>query len=436
MRWHRTRTPLALAAVVGLVAACGNGAGDDTGAADDANGTDDTGAAAPAEAQEGDEITVWIMQPGSDEIEALLQGYTDEFEEETGATVNLQFVPWAQAHDQFTTAIAGNETPDVAEMGTTWTAEFGDLGVFRSQEAQVGEDEYVEAVVESGRLEGEALGLPWYAGARALLYRTDVFDDLGLEPPSTWDELIEVGQTIQEETDLFPFAVNTSVHQYLPLVWHAGGEIAEEVEPGRWEARINEPEGVDAFDHYASLLRDHDFAPSGALNWNAGDARAAFFNEEAAMLVGLGIDISISLAENPDLEGSIGVVPNPEGPGGDRSPFAGGSHLVVFEESDAPETAQAYVEFLLDADRVSEFAEAVGFFPGTIDGIEAMDLDDNEQALADALLEARTYPPHPAWGAFEGEELFVNAMQEIMQGSDPQEVLDGVAERMNQGFED
>lgn len=152
------------------------------------------------------------------------------------------------------------------------------------------------------------------------------------------------------------------------------------------------------------------------------------------MLLGLGIDVSISEAENPDLEGSIGVAPNPEGPGGDNSPFAGGSHLVVAEGSDAPDTAQAYAEFLLAADRVSEFAEGVGFFPGTIDGIEAMDLDDNHETLADALIEARTYPPHPAWGAFEGEGLFVDAIQEIMQGSDAQEVLDGVAERMNEGF--
>jgi N,N'-diacetylchitobiose transport system substrate-binding protein len=432
MKNRTGRMLLSSVAVAALLAACNGDNGVD--GTDGTDGTDDNDVA--AEAQEGDEITVWIMQPGSDEVEQLLQGYTSDFEEETGAVVDLQFVPWPQAHDQFTTAIAGGETPDVAEMGTTWTAEFGDLGVFRSQEEQIADEDYVEAVVESGRLEGEALGLPWYAGARALLYRADVFDELGLEPPSTWDEVIEVGQTIEEETDLHAFAASPSTHSFLPMVWHAGGEIAEETEPGQWEARINEPEGVEAFDFYASLLRDHEFAPAGALNWHAGDARAAFFNEEAAMLIGLGIDVSISLAENPDLEGNIGVAPNPVGPGGDSSPFAGGSHLVVFEGSDAPATAQAYVEFLLAPERVSEFAEAVGFFPGTIDGIDAMELDDNHQVLADALVDARTYPPHPAWGAFEGEELFINAMQEIMQGADAQEVLDRVADRMNEGFAD
>lgn len=428
MTTHPWRLLLALVALTALLAACGNGDGGDG----DDDAADDT-----TEDSDGEEITAWIMQPGSEEVERLLQDYTEAFEDETGTNVDLQFVPWTQAHDQFTTAIASGETPDVAEMGTTWTAEFGDLGVFASQETEISEEDYVEAVVESGRLEGEAYGLPWYAGARALLYRADVFDELGVQPPTTWDELLEVGQTVQDETDLHAFAASISPHTFLPMVWQAGGEIAEEVAPGEWESRLDEPEAVQAWDFYASLQRDHDFAPAGALNWDAGDARAAFFNDDAAMLVGLGVDVSISLEENPELEGDIGVALLPEGPGGERTTFAGGSHLVVFADSDAPEAAQSYAEALLEPDRVAEFADSVGFFPGTVEGIEAMDLDEHGEVFAEMLVDhARTYPPHPAWGGFEGEQLFINAMQEIIQGRDAQEVLDEVAERMNEEFAD
>lgn len=65
-------------------------------------------------------IEVWIMQPGSDEIEGLLKGFADDFmQENKGAEVNLQFVPWANAHDQFVTAVGGGQVPDLDEMGTT-----------------------------------------------------------------------------------------------------------------------------------------------------------------------------------------------------------------------------------------------------------------------------------------------------------------------------
>ena len=443
------RIILALVGVLALLAACGEDtdvadepdeevADDDTDAAADEEVADDDAAEDDPEPADGEEITVWIMQPGSDDIESLLQDSTEAFESESGAVVDLQFVPWPDAHDQFTTAIAAGETPDVAEMGTTWTAEFGDLGVFLPQDAEIGDGDYIEAVVDSGTLEGQALGLPWYAGARALLYRSDVFDELGLEPPTTWDEFIEVGETIQAETDMHAFAASPSNHSFLPLVWQAGGEIAEEVAPGEWEARLDEPEAIEAFDYYAALLRDHEFAPAGALNWHAGDAREAFFNETVAMHIGLGVDVSISLDENPDLEGSIGVAPLPEGPAGNGDTFAGGSHLVTFAESDAPDTAQAYAEFLLEPERVSEFAQSVGFFPGTVDGIEAMDLDEHEEVLAEMMTDhSRTYPPHPAWGGFEGEDLFINAMQEIMSGdAEPADVLADVSERMNEQFAD
>ena len=55
-----------------------------------------------------------------------------------GTKVNIEFVPWAQAHDKFTTSIAGGKMPDVAEMGTTWTPEFADEGAFE-QVAKIAE---------------------------------------------------------------------------------------------------------------------------------------------------------------------------------------------------------------------------------------------------------------------------------------------------------
>ena len=50
------------------------------------------------------------------------------FKEKTGADLDVQMVPWASAKEKFATAIAGGTTPDVAEVGNTWTAEFAEAG--------------------------------------------------------------------------------------------------------------------------------------------------------------------------------------------------------------------------------------------------------------------------------------------------------------------
>ena len=118
MKWMRW---LAAGAVAGVLAAAGCG-GDD----------EDKGSAAKTSSGLSGTVTTWIMDPGSPKLQSVLNGYAQTFEaKNSGVDVKIEFVPWAQAHDKFTTAIAGGKVPDVAEMGTTWTPEFADHGRVR-----------------------------------------------------------------------------------------------------------------------------------------------------------------------------------------------------------------------------------------------------------------------------------------------------------------
>ena len=182
-----------------------------------------------------------------------------------------------------------------------------------------------------------------------------------------------------------------------------------------------------------------DFSPDGALNWNSADLRDAFTNGDFAMMVGGGWDLAAILDGAPEMEGNVQAALLPEGPGGNRDTFAGGSHLVVFEESENKELATAFANFLLADDRVSEFAEALGFLPGTESGIEASEQASEElyAPFTDQLMQhSRTYPPVPEWGGFEGEAIFVSAIQNIMRGeSEVEEAMTEVASTMNEEFE-
>jgi N,N'-diacetylchitobiose transport system substrate-binding protein len=384
-------------------------------------------------------IEVWIMQPGSDALEKLISGFANDFEKANpDTTVDLQFVPWASAHDRFVTAIGGGQVPDVAEMGTTWTPEFGALGAFMPLGENI-QGQYVSSLLESGEVDGEAYGLPWYGGVRALIYRADVLDELGLEAPKTWDGIVEVGEAVKEETSLYPFgAIGTDIHQYLPMVWQAGGEIAVETSGGKWESRMNSPEAAQAFEFYAGLFREHEFSPDGALTWDSVALRSAFENGDFAMMVGGSWDVQGILASAPDLKDKLGTVLLPAGPADNRDAFAGGSHLVVFEDSENQATAKAFAEFMIKPERVNEFANELGFLPGTVAGIEASGYQ-RDPLLApfpeQVLDHSRTYPPAPQWGGFEGEGIFVSAMQQIMQGDkSAEEALAEVASTMNEEF--
>src|SRR5690606_35605713 len=177
---------LGAVATLGLAACSGGGTGNGGGAADG----------------KGQELTVWIMKGTNPDSTAFYDAVSTEFEKETGATVTIEEVQWADAHDRFVTSIAGGTTPDIAETGTTWTAEFADAG------ALLPIDEYVDAekdlrgdlvagLEEAGTYDGELYGMPWYAGVRSLVYRTDVFDELGLDAPQSWDDIVAAGEAIK-----------------------------------------------------------------------------------------------------------------------------------------------------------------------------------------------------------------------------------------------
>jgi N,N'-diacetylchitobiose transport system substrate-binding protein len=217
MRSKWSAAGVMLAAALALTA-CG---GDDEG---------DKAAAGGGSAKLAGSADVWIMDPGSPKLQDLVKGYATEFQARNpGTKVNVEFVPWAQAHDKFTTAIAGGKVPDVAEMGTTWTPEFADQGAFEEVPAAAG-GKYVSSLVDAATLDGKVWGKPWYAGARALIYRKDLLDKAGVKPPTNWQELQAAAATIKSKVKggVYPIGyTGLTEHMYLPTIWQAGGEIAK-----------------------------------------------------------------------------------------------------------------------------------------------------------------------------------------------------------------
>ncbi len=420
------RRPSVLLLTLALVAgACGGGGGGDNNGGEQAAGSDQG------------TIDVWIMEPGSPELKTFFtQASTDFTSAHPGAKVEVQFVPWASAHDQFVTAIGGDQTPDVAEMGSTWTPEFGGTGVLAPAKGDL--KGYVDSLVEGATVDGEVYGLPWYAGARALIYRTDVLASLGLSVPTTWDELLTVGRAIRDQTDLSAFGVaGTSNHYFLPMVWQNGGEIATEKD-GQWHSGMASPKAVEAIRFYANLYSKEHFAPEGALSWNSRDVRAAFEAGDLAMMIGGGWDLRAILTAHPELKDKVGTALLPAGPSGNQDTFAGGSHLVVFEGTEHEALAREWVEFLLDPQRVAGFSDQIGFLPGAIAGLQALPTSSDPlyKTFSTQLQEhSRTYPPTKAWGSFEADGLFTNAVQSVMKGEKTAEAaMAEVASAMDAAF--
>ncbi|RJT01488.1 extracellular solute-binding protein [Halococcus sp. IIIV-5B] len=62
-------------------------------------------------------------------------------------------------------------------------------------------DGFTDGAIEAVTYQGDVWGVPWAGNARALLYRNDIFDDLGLEPPENVQQFLEAGRAINKQRD-------------------------------------------------------------------------------------------------------------------------------------------------------------------------------------------------------------------------------------------
>jgi N,N'-diacetylchitobiose transport system substrate-binding protein len=427
------RTPkvllAALAAVSVALAACG-------GSDSDSSKSDKASSSTPAKLSGS--VDVWIMDPGSPKIQGVVKGYGTAFEaQHPGTKVNVEFVPWAQAHDKFTTSIAGGKTPDIAEMGTTWTPEFADEGAFE-QVAKPPSGKYVSSLIDAATLDGKVWGKPWYAGSRALIYRKDVLEKAGVQPPKTWDELLAASKAIKAKVPgIYPTGyTGLTEHMYLPTIWQAGGQIAKQ-DGDSWTSELNTPQAAKAIQFYTDFYKE-GLTPKAAIGWEEPDAQTAFINGDIAMLIGGGWTYNSIIQTKPGLKSKIGTVLEPAGPSGKDTAFAGGSHLVVFNGSKDKDLANAFVDYMLEATNLNKFTSAVGFLPGTVDGIKASGyLDDPvRKPFAEQLLDhSAVYPPSPRWGALEGANIFDGEIQKVMRGKQtPQQAAQNLAKKMDEEF--
>src|SRR5215207_3446075 len=355
---HRLTRRLAAVAVAAATALTAAACGDD---GDTGTTTGDQGG--------GKSLTVWIMEGTNPDATPFFDRVKADFKKDTGADLNIQFVPWSAAHDKFVSAVGGGETPDVAEFGTTWTPEFGEAGILADLTGRVksssAANDLLDSLVTAGTVDGKLYGMPWYAGVRSVIYRKDVFDELGLTPPTTWDEWLAVATKIkQNKPDLvaMPVAGNNEYGVY-PFVWGAGGEIAVE-ENGKWTSKLDSPEARRGIQFYTDLATKHGLSSPAAATWKETDLRDNFIQGKLAMMISGSWTPKAILEKAPDLKGKLGAFPIP-GPDGGISPsFVGGSHMAVFEKSKNADLAWKFVEMMTVGKFASEWATQSSYFPG------------------------------------------------------------------------
>lgn len=155
-------------------------------------------------------LEVWIMM-GRDQAQIVKNMIQDDFTPKTGLNANLSVV-----NLNLSQAIMAGEGPDVV-IGTGESIELGVRGAILPLEEMEGFDEVISQFrpgsVNNHTYDGHTYAIPETQEYMTMFIRTDIFAELGLEIPQTWDEMRAcIRKLVQENLEVgMPSGVLTTL---------------------------------------------------------------------------------------------------------------------------------------------------------------------------------------------------------------------------------
>ncbi|SDF02142.1 ABC transporter substrate-binding protein [Sporolituus thermophilus] len=169
----------------------------------------------------------------------------------------------------------------------------------------------VDAVTFNNNINAIPLVTEW----EMLFYRKDLFEQAGLKPPTTLEELEAAAKKLHNPSAEMYGIVSrgqrgAAVTQFSSYLYEYGGDFIK-----NGKAVIDSPEAVKALQYYGRIL--HDYGPPGVTNMSWPQAQALFASGKVAMWTDASTLLSGLLDPNKSkVADKVGLAPFPAGPAG------------------------------------------------------------------------------------------------------------------------
>ncbi|MEU2081569.1 extracellular solute-binding protein [Streptomyces albus] len=390
-------------------------------------------------------LRVWLFREvGNQPKEKVVSEVVGRFEKRhEGVNVDVQYIPVDSRAEKIKGAFNDPASaPDVIEYGNTDTAGYvADGGLadiseeFRGWKAA---EDLDDTARQSVTVRGKQYGVPLFVGVRALYYRTDIFDDLGLKPPRTLAELGTAARKIRAaHKDMYGVAVGGAyTYGAMPFIWAHGGALAEEKKDGSYTSALDSAAAKKGITAYTSLFGDDNCPAGTCAKMGGNDTVEAFAGGKAGMAIGG--DFNRQAMENGKVKGDYAVVPLPGVKEGEIAPaFAGGNNIGVLKSTGHRTLAVRLAEELAGKDTQEKLFDAMGFLP-TFGDVrkKAAEREPFVKPFVDTL-EAGTefVPASPAWGRIDASLVLPGMFQQIISGkADVDGAAADAAAKMDEAF--
>lgn len=287
-------------------------------------------------------ITVWFFGDQAKPFQDLVA----KFQKQSGIQVNVQAIPWANAHDKLLTAVASKSGPDVITMGTTWMPEFAqagaltDLTPYIKDNPNLKESNFFSGSVETAKYNGKYYGAPWYGGTDALFYRKDLLKKVGYnQAPKTWAELLDAATKLSKRGKGY-YGFNIDPKEQSTAFTFARQNGSNLIENGK--AQFNQPAFVDTVKYLDKFIKQ-----GATPNTDLGiDLTQSFGGKGLVpMFISGSWNIQVIKTTVPDVKGKWGTAVLPKGKYNNMSRL-GGADLTIFKYSNNKANSAKLINYL------------------------------------------------------------------------------------------
>ena len=167
-------------------------------------------------------VNYWSFMNEGEPIQIWMQQFIDDYEKETGVKVN---VVWCgrEVLTKLKARLAApvdEDFPDIVDQGSGVIMDLQNKeGIFAAVDEYLNgpneymgvekwSDIYVSSLLDVGKGNDDKIyAIPRESYINAMFYNKKMFEDLGIEIPQTWDELMEAAQTIKD-SGVAPFSMD------------------------------------------------------------------------------------------------------------------------------------------------------------------------------------------------------------------------------------
>jgi N,N'-diacetylchitobiose transport system substrate-binding protein len=397
------------------------------------------GTSGEATAVEAADITLWLM--GGDTPADLRTYLEDTYKAENGGTLTIEEQGWGDAVAKLTTALpdAAN-TPDVTEIGNTWSPTFTTVGAFTDltdMYDELGGDSLLQSFVEVGKFDDKNYALPYYFGSRSNIYRKDVYEAAGLSAPTTLQEFSDNAAALKTDAMSGFYLGGSDWRNGVSWIFANGGELAVQ-DGGEWVSTLSDPNTIKGLTMLQDLYTSSSNAPVGEFDstpWvNINDNEETGAPEAATIMApnwahwsvgdtSLDDDGNVVVGDDGTTpvrtwnDEKFGVFALPGLDGGAAPVFAGGSNIGISAASPNQDAAKQLMTIIF-SDEYQTMLATAGLGPANLDFTSALGDDEFAKINIEAASNSKLTPAAPGWAAVEGKQIYEEFFGKVNAGGD------------------